>query len=173
MAGARSAGGTLRTEHPGTTYDHAIVLLRIILGGIFVSASVGKIADPHAFASSIIGYRILEGDAALHIATVLPWIELLCGCGLIAGVFIRGSSSLVMVMLVCFTAAVVSALWRGLDISCGCHTQDPGAERLGWWKVGENTVLAVFAFLVFRHPRTVLTIRQFLGSHVRSSTSDR
>ena len=67
-------------------------------------------------------------------------------------------------MLVIFSAAVVSALWRGLDISCGCYTQDPAAERLGWWKVGENTVLAVFAFLVFRHPRTVLTIRQVLCS---------
>ena len=173
MAGTRSAGGTLRPETAGTGYDHAIALLRIMLGGVFVFASLGKIADPHAFASSIAGYRILEGDATLHIATVIPWIELLSGCGLIAGVFIRGSSSLVLLMLVIFSAAVVSALWRGLDISCGCYTQDPAAERLGWWKVGENTVLAVFAFLVFRHLRTVLTIQQYFASHARSAAPHR
>jgi putative oxidoreductase len=173
MAGTRSAGGALRPEAADGGYDKAIALLRIILGGLFVFASLGKIADPHAFASSIEGYRILEGDAALHIATVLPWVEFLSGCLLLVGVFIRGSASLVFLMLLLFTAAVLSALWRGLDISCGCYTQDPAAGQLGWWKAGENTVLAVVAFLVFRHRRTVLTIRQVFAHPVRPAAGAR
>lgn len=126
-----------------------IPLLRVALGVLFVSVSIEKIADAPAFAASISGYRIVTGDMALLAATILPWVELLCGCGLLFGLFVRGSSFLVLIMLAVFTIAVLSALWRGLDISCGCYTQDPGAARLGWWKVGENSIFLLISFLVY------------------------
>ena len=125
-----------------------IPLLRVVLGVLFVSVSIEKIADASAFATSISGYRIVTGDVALLAATILPWVELLCGCGLLFGLFVRGSSFLVLIMLAVFTIAVLSALWRGLDISCGCYTQDPGAARLGWWKVGENSIFLLISLLV-------------------------
>jgi hypothetical protein len=41
-------------------------------------------------------------------------------------------------------------LVRGLDISCGCFTQDPAAGKIGWTKVLENTeLLALSVFLLF------------------------
>lgn len=137
------------------------VLLRIILGCVFVFASIDKIADPQAFASSIMNYRVVTHPWALVIATVLPWMELLAGLGLITTLFARGSSLLTMLMLLVFTILVGSAMLRGLDISCGCFTQDPGAAKIGWQKLGENILLITAnAILVWRNGTRTARRRQ-------------
>lgn len=128
-----------------------IVLMRLVLGGLFVYASLNKIVDPEAFAASITGYRIIGPGLSLIAATVVPWVELLCGFGLITGIWLRGSAALTTIMLVAFTAAVGSALWRGLDVACGCYTQDPSVGMVGWWKIGENALLTAMAFIVHRN----------------------
>jgi len=138
---------------------------------VFIAASIEKIDDPNAFAVSLGGYRIVAGHPALLIATVLPWIELLCGLGLLLGVSVRGSALLAFTMLSLFTIVVFSALWRGLDISCGCYTQDPGGERIGWWKVGENAVLLLMSFLALHRSGSAYTLERFL--HHRAKPTDR
>jgi uncharacterized membrane protein YphA (DoxX/SURF4 family) len=143
------------------TRNRVITLLRIILGIVFIFASIEKVLDPEAFATSISGYRIVSAGPALLIATVLPWVELLCGLGLLFGVFVRGSGLLALIMLTVFTVLVVSALWRGLDISCGCFTQDPTAERIAWKKVGENLLLIFMSFLVFRRSSPGFSLERF------------
>jgi len=115
-----------------------IMGLRVFVGLAFVVAGVGKIADPEVFGTSIANYRILSGPLVLIPATVLPWMELLCGLSLLFGVLVRGSSLLVASMLVVFIVAVLSAMARGLDISCGCFTQGPGGAAVGWSKILEN-----------------------------------
>lgn len=160
MARKQSTAGAMTTQESFSIQDAVITLLRTILGAVFIYASFSKIADPNAFAASISSYSIIAGDAALLIATVLPWVEFLSGLGLLLGIFWRGSGALVFGMLVVFTIVVASALWRGLDISCGCYTQDPAAERLGWWKIGENTLLATIALLLLRQQRTRFTLQQ-------------
>lgn len=144
------------------TRNISITLVRIVLGVVFIFASFEKIADPTAFAASISGYRIVASDPALMIGTVLPWIELLCGLGLLLGLFVRGSALLALIMLSLFTVVVLSALVRGLDISCGCYTQDPSAERIGWWKVGENAVLILMSLLVLHQSSLGFTLERFL-----------
>ena len=92
------------------------------------------------------------------IATVLPWVELLCGLGVLFGIFLRGSSLLLGTMLAIFTLAVVSALVRGLDISCGCFTQDPATGRIGWMKVVQNSSLFVLTMFLFFSETTRFTL---------------
>jgi hypothetical protein len=41
-------------------------------------------------------------------------------------------------MLILFTTGVITALFRGLDISCGCFSRDPAVGKIGWMKVLEN-----------------------------------
>lgn len=129
--------------------DYLILAIRTILGLVFVIASIDKVADPVAFAGSIGNYKLLSPSIVLIIATVLPWVELLCGLGLILGAYWRGSALLSFVMLTVFTLAVGIAMARGLDISCGCFTQDPNVGKVGWWKVGENLLLLLSSALLF------------------------
>lgn len=112
--------------------------LRLLVGLAFVVAGADKIGDPVAFGASIGNYRILPEFLIPIPATMLPWLELLCGFSILFGILVRGSSLLVSSLLFIFTAAVLSAILRGLDITCGCFTQDPGAAALGWGKVWEN-----------------------------------
>lgn len=135
---------------------------RIVVGFVFVAASIDKIADPEAFANSIINYKIVSGTIPMLLATVLPWLELLCGFALCFGIAVRGSSMLSSAMLFIFTVAVVSAVLRGLDISCGCFTQDPAASKVGWAKVGENTLLFMVSSYVWYRGSKMLSLESFL-----------
>jgi len=54
------------------------------------------------------------------IAMVLPRLELLVGICLIGGIFISGALLVCIGMSAMFTFVIISALYRGLGISCGC-----------------------------------------------------
>ena len=122
-----------------------ILFIRIFLGGLFVIASLDKITDPQAFANSILQYKVVGPTLAICTATILPPLELLCGLSLIIGLYPRGCALLITIMLVGFTILVISALLRGLDISCGCFTQDPNVSKIGYQKILENCGLIVLS----------------------------
>ncbi len=127
-----------------------ILLVRIFLGGLFVVASLDKIVDPHAFALSILNYKIVGPTLAMTIATILPSLELLCGLSLFLGLYPRASALWITTMLFIFTILVISALLRGLDISCGCFTQDPNASKIGYQKILENCGMIILGvYLMF------------------------
>lgn len=130
--------------------NYLSLLTRLFLGTLFVISSIDKVADPGAFADSINNYKLFPPILTTSLATVLGWLELLCGVSLLFGILSRGSSFLVSLMLAVFTLAVFSALVRGLDISCGCFTQDPAADKIGWTKIVQNlSLLGLGLFLFF------------------------
>ena len=140
-------------------------IIRVGLGIMFLVASIEKIADPNAFAQSIGNYKILSPAVTIALASTLPWIELLCGMALLFGIATRGSALVTSIMLLCFTVAVVSALVRGLDISCGCFTQDPQAGKVAWEKVIENSIMIIAALSLVFMPTTRLSLESFLCTH--------
>jgi len=98
-----------------------ICLVRFILGLVFLYASVGKILDPKSFAENLIAYRIFDSPQLLkYVAVTLPWAEWFCGIFLVLGVFVRSVSALTTLLLFVFLVGMISALWRGLEIHCGC-----------------------------------------------------
>ena len=118
-----------------------LFVARLILGMVFIVASIDKIAAPDAFAASIHAYRLTPAIIENILAIVIPWIELLCGICLVAGMNVRASSFLLTILLGVFTIAISLALIRGLKIDCGCF----GKEHLtpvSWGKVLEDVCLA-------------------------------
>jgi len=142
--------------------DYLSVAIRIFVGFLFIIASIDKAASPEAFAVSVANYRILSPSLTTLVATIFPWMELLCGVALIAGVFIRGSAFLLTSLLVIFTAAVISGLLRGLDISCGCFTQDPEAGKIGWIKIAENLGLLALTTFLFYSTSVKFTLEEYI-----------
>ena len=139
---------------------YIVLIVRILLGFIFILASIDKIADPDAFAISISHYKLVGPTLALVIATILPGIELLCGLFLLFGIMLRGSSLLTLIMLVIFTAGVISGIVRGLDISCGCFTRDPNVDKIGWMKVIENCGLIFLSILLLFSKSSAFSINK-------------
>jgi len=122
--------GTLRRiiSHP-----LLIALLRVALGAVFVVASLDKIQNPEAFATTIANYRFLPYKFINGIAIVLPWLEVITGTFLVLGVWVRANTMIVWSLLLAFSIAISQALVRGLDISCGCFTSNPVEERMSLW----------------------------------------
>ena len=139
-----------------------VLLSRVFIGLLFIVSSLEKIVDPEAFARSIGNYNLLPLWIAMSFATLLPWLELLCGFSILFGVFLRGSSFLLTAMLVVFTAAVLTAMLRGLDISCGCFTQDPTSGKIGWMKVLQNLSLLVLTLFLYFSNSNSYTMYKYL-----------
>jgi len=131
---------------------------RLTLAGIFIYASLDKIAHPAAFAKDVYNYQILP-DALINLtALVLPWLELFLGLCLLAGIWLPGAVLTVNGLLVVFLAALVFNLARGLDINCGCFStgSDAPAMSAGGYLLRDAGFLAVGIFLfyeVFVHRR--------------------
>lgn len=142
-----------------------VLLVQIFLGGLFVVASLDKIINPDAFAVSILNYKIVGPTLAMLTATVLPYIELLCGLGLILGLYPRTSTLLITIMLFVFTGLVISALFRGLDISCGCFTQDPNASKIGYKKILENSGMILLGIYLMFIKNYSFTLSDLFSKH--------
>jgi putative oxidoreductase len=106
------------------------LVLRVVLGGIFVYAAWAKLRLPwQLFAMSIDSYQLLPTPLVELLARTLPWFELILGFVLIAGWWLRVSSAIVSALLLVFFTLIVRAAIKGQEISCGCF--GPG-ETISW-----------------------------------------
>ena len=96
------------------------MLIRIVLGAVFLYSAWPKIADPPGFAEMIWNYRILPGSFVNPLAILLPWLELFAGLALVSGVLRRGAAILIGMLLLVFIAALATDLARGIAVDCGC-----------------------------------------------------
>jgi len=108
-----------------------LLVTRLILGGVFIYASVDKIIHPAAFSEAVYNYQILPDVLINLTAIVLPWLELILGAFLILGLWLPGAALLSNLLLVTFFGALMFNLARGLDIDCGCFsTSQEGTSNL-------------------------------------------
>jgi uncharacterized membrane protein YphA (DoxX/SURF4 family) len=126
------------------------LLLRLIIGGIFVVAGAVKIVNPAAFADSIANYRMLPHEWINAFAITLPWVEVAAGLLLIIGIWMRTNALLIALMLVMFIIAIGQAVGRGLNIECGCFGTVEG-RKVGLVALAEDAaMLAAAAWLAWR-----------------------
>jgi len=97
-------------------------LTRLVLGAVFIYASLDKIFNPGAFAQTVFNYQVLPGALVNLTALILPWLELILGAGLLLNRWMQGASSLAAVLMTVFIGLILFNLARGLDISCGCFS---------------------------------------------------
>ena len=110
--------------------------LRYALSAILIWAGLSKLSDPVSFYTMLLEYRLpLPAVLLKLVAVILPWLELLCGLTLLVDYCRRATLLWVTVLFCVFLAMVGQALFRGLDISCGCFNLTilgiPEASGLG------------------------------------------
>lgn len=127
------------------------VVLRVLLGGLFVFGGLLKLESPFGFAFAIKGFKLaLPDHLVIDIAFMVPWAEFLAGLCLIFGFFTRGAGLVIAVMMLAFIIGIASVIWRGLDVHCGCFGKLDFicTGGLGWCHIIRNTVLgSVGAYL--------------------------
>ncbi|MDI6697397.1 MAG: MauE/DoxX family redox-associated membrane protein [Candidatus Saccharicenans sp.] len=97
-----------------------LLLLRLVVGGVFIWAAVTKIADPLSFAQDVRNYRLVGQSLSFVTAIILPWVELVAGIFLVIGIFPRSSALVISGLLVFFIILVAVTMLRGIDVECGC-----------------------------------------------------
>lgn len=127
-----------------------LVLFRIVLGGLFVYAGVVKALDPLEFAQNIRNYGLVGQALSFIAAVILPWLEILAGLALAAGVWKRGAALLVSGLLVFFIVLTVVTMARGIDVDCGCF----GAisRKAGLGVVIEDMAMLYLGLCIFFAP---------------------
>lgn len=132
---------------------------RLILGGIFIFASLDKVIHPLGFAKSINYYQILPDPLINLAAIILPWLELILGTLLLFGIWLPGTIVLTDLLLVTFSAVLVFNLARGLNVDCGCFSTTPTENPATYWYVFRDAVFLLlggylfFAFFIKPSPR--------------------
>jgi putative oxidoreductase len=131
------------------------IIVRWILGGLLVWASLSKIANPQEFFVSMAAYKVALPGVLLRLAAIiLPWLELLCGLLLMGRIWTRAAALWALMMFGLFVMMTGQAWGRGLEISCGCFNLkafglDP-ANGKGFIKFIESVGFAFFrALLLF------------------------
>jgi uncharacterized membrane protein YphA (DoxX/SURF4 family) len=116
---------------------------RLVLGGIFIYASLDKIAHPQEFARIIANYGILPAALVNLPALVLPWLELLAGLCLVAGVWRRSAALWLSLLLLVFIAGLGVNAVRGIDVSCGCFSTSAADTENAWVLIVRDLLLLI------------------------------
>jgi uncharacterized membrane protein YphA (DoxX/SURF4 family) len=100
---------------------HLVFVFRLLLAGIFLLGSISKLVDiPRYSVQAVYNFGILPAGLAIPLGISLPFLELLCGLGLLLGILIRLSALGSGLMSIAFFIAKAIVLWQGRDIDCGC-----------------------------------------------------
>ncbi|MEP0827852.1 MAG: DoxX family membrane protein [bacterium] len=108
--------------------DYLTLIVRLIVGGIFIYASLDKVTNPAQFARIVYNYHLLPAALINIFALMLPWVELLCGIFLVAGYKQEGSVLILNLLVLAFIVALTVNLFRGVNIECGCFTVSSKAK---------------------------------------------
>ena len=120
----------------------------MILGIIFIYASIDKIINPLNFSDAIDNYHITPIEINNLAALIIPFIELVIGVCLIFGVFIDGAILITILLLIWFIFIISQALFRGIDLHCGCFDLSEKAINDGNIKIEMiKRIIEDFVFL--------------------------
>jgi len=125
---------------------------RFFLGGVFIYASLDKIAFPREFAKIVVNYHILPEKLAPIFAFLLPWVELFLGIFLIAGIFVRESALALSLLLLAFMVAMIIKSLNGTLGNCGCFSVKSTSIENKFIPIGRDVLfLAVGLFVFFKN----------------------
>lgn len=137
---------------PNRVLDALTVPARWFLGGLFVYMGMSKALHPAEFLNLVHQYQLTDSYFVLNfVAAALPWFEVLCGLLVLAGVAVRGSALILLLMLVPFTIVVLRRALaihtlKGIPLcavkfDCGCGNGEVWICR----KVVENCLLILLS----------------------------
>ena len=109
---------------------------------------------PEEFAKAIGNYHVLPFGLENLLALTLPWLELIAGVALIAGVMVDGSIIISSVLLITFNIMIAQAMARGFNIDCGCGLKE--GQLVGFEKLIENFVFIIFSYFVYIRKEKIL-----------------
>ena len=130
------------------------IVLRIILGGLFILSGIMKFLDLNGFEKVVREFHVLAFNYVDIFVVTLPAIELICGICVLIGLFMEPAVLLIMAMLTAFIAVSLPFVNTNQISECGCFgglfTSEVGIEL-----IIRNILLIIAAIVLYyykKHP---------------------
>ena len=136
------------------------VLIRILLGGIFLYAGTIKASASEEFALALVPFSILPESWTPTFAVLLAWTEIAAGLLVLLPRVHRLGSGLILLLALVFIGVLTWALSNGIIVSCGCFGGDetPSASAMQMAILRDIGIACAAGFtLVFRLPKARAT----------------
>lgn len=131
------------------------LLVRVVLGSVWVVAGLLKLPDPAASVRAVRAYQLLPESVVPLVGYGLPVLEVIVGILLLAGLLTRVSAALSALLFVAFIIGISAAWARGLSIDCGCfggggYEADAASEYP--WELARDLGLLLASLWLVRRP---------------------
>ncbi|MGA2403965.1 MAG: MauE/DoxX family redox-associated membrane protein [Syntrophobacteraceae bacterium] len=143
---------------------YSFLCMRLLLGTVFIAASIDKIAHPSEFAKIVLNYQTLPGYLINIVAIVLPWLEALLGLFILCGWWLPGATVVANLLLVAFFGALAQAVARGIDLTCGCFSVKAAGSPHTVWYLARDSLFLLLG--------TAVTIQVFRARSAGTKKSD-
>jgi protein-disulfide isomerase len=140
---------------------------RLLLGIVWIWASLSKIAHPLTFTQAVRAYDATPEWLSKGIGYGLPVLELCLGILLVLGVMVRIAAAVSALLIVVFLIGIIEVAARGIKLTCGCFGgggTTAGSTSYTLDILRDLGLLIVAAFLVV-WSFTRLSIEEFLARH--------
>ena len=151
---------------------HLPLVVRLVLGGLFLYAGIQKALDLADATRVIHGYAVVP-DLLVHpVALGLTLLEIMVGALLLLGLSTRFAAGVAVFLSGVFLFALIQAKVRGLDISCGCFGGDGTGQGVSWLDLARTPlILAASIYLLVRGSQDRFALDRFLA-RARSSEEE-
>ncbi|WP_088186898.1 MauE/DoxX family redox-associated membrane protein [Desulfosporosinus sp. FKA] len=124
-----------------------MIFLRLLLAGIYIYAGGSKLLNLYLFKVTILAYYPFLGMAALLIAIVFPWLEILSGLAL--GVNWQGkyASTFLLLLSLFFLIQTLLNYSNVLPYGCGCFGFS-GPEKITVYYVMRDSLIMLLSSIV-------------------------
>jgi uncharacterized membrane protein YphA (DoxX/SURF4 family) len=126
-----------------------VFITRLVLGCLFIYASLDKIIHPLSFAQILHHYRMMPPWSINIWAVTLPWIEAMAGILLIIGYRARGANLIIGGLLAMFVAVLAITAFRGINVSCGCFSTSIEVKSNLVYRILEDVGMIILFLHVF------------------------
>ncbi len=143
-----------RAAQPAPTAEWASLaglVVRAAAAAVWMIAGASKLPILLELPAQVMRYGILPERLAVPFALALPFLEMVLGAYLLAGLFVRATALAGTILFAAFLAAQIRAMALGLSLDCGCfgviaHT------RVGPLTLVRDFALGIPTFLMLALP---------------------
>ncbi len=143
----------------------AALVARFAVGGILIVAGAAKLGYAVDLAATLAAFRLLPAWSIASLAVALPYLEVILGLYLIAGLHERLVGSLACAQFCIYAGAIASAAFRHLPLDCSCFGPSD-TSIANWPHVGLDLSLAAAALFVARAAPTDFSVDAQISKHV-------
>jgi putative oxidoreductase len=115
----------------------------LLFGFVFMVSANVHLSNPYRFLSHVYSYDVVSERLGIVVAAFLPSLQFVVGIALLFFPRLRPFCfRTATVLFFAFTGFQLQAHLRGLNISCGCFSNNSD-DPISWLTIGRNAILLV------------------------------